>query len=357
MPKMRELVDTLNRYAHEYYVLDNPSVSDKQYDELYDALVLMEQETGVQLPDSPTKRVGGKTVDSFEQHVHLGRLWSLDKCKTLPEVLAWEQRITKLLEGTDLLPLQYQLEYKIDGLTINLTYKDGLLTGAATRGNGVQGEEILAQTLTIRSIPLFVPYKGTFEVQGEGYMPLSSFEAYNANPENEPLKNARNAAAGALRNLDPKQTAKRRLDAFFYQVGYIEEDLFASSADMMDFLKNNGLRTSPLCGVFHSAEDAFNAAMQRKESRHNEDFLTDGMVIKVMDYRARQILGYTDRAPRWAIAVKFESEEAVTKLLDARWDVGRTGRLAPTAILEPVEIGDATISRATLNNAGDIERK
>ncbi len=355
---MRQIVDLLNRYAHAYYVLDDPIVPDGQYDALYDKLLRMESESGVVLPDSPTRRVGGEPLSAFAPHTHLRRLWSLDKCKTLEEVLAWEQRIQKLWEAHEgLPPLRYILEYKIDGLTINLTYRDGQLIHAATRGNGVTGEEILQQVQTIRSIPLSVPFLGTFEVQGEGYMPLTSFEAYNRDKRHEPLKNARNAAAGALRNLDPKETAARKLDAFFYQVGYIEGKDFADVFEMFDFLQENGFRTSSLRQTFDSAKEAFEAAMAFDEVRHRENFLTDGMVIKVCDFATREALGYTDRFPRWAMAVKFEAEEAVTRLVSVSWDVGRTGKLTPLAHLEPVEIGGATIARATLNNPGDIARK
>ena len=356
--RMRELVATLNRYAHEYYVLDNPSVPDAQYDALYDQLRKLEEDTGVVLPDSPTHRVGGAPLNSFMPHRHLAPLWSLDKCKTREELLAWEQRVQKAYDALDgFAPLRFTLEYKFDGLTINLTYDHGVLVQAATRGDGVVGEGILPQVQTIASIPLSIPFQGRMEVQGEGYMPLTSFDAYNRNPENEPLKNARNAAAGALRNLDPKQTARRKLDAFFYNVGYLEGKTLHNSDEMFAFLAENGIRVSPLCGVFESAHEAFDAAMSYAEKRHDENFLTDGMVIKIADFATRQALGHTDKFPRWAIAIKFEAEEAVTVLEDVKWYVGRTGKLTPLAHLLPVEIGGATVSRATLNNPGDIERK
>ena len=354
--RMRELADLLNKYAHAYYVLDNPLVSDGQYDALYDELLAMEKSTGTVLPDSPTRRVGGEGLSAFLPHAHLARLWSLDKCKTLEELIAWEQRTKKLLSSQGGTAPTYLLEYKIDGLTINLTYEKGNLVQAATRGNGVLGESILPQVMTIRSIPLRVPYEGRFEVQGEGYMPLSALESYNAQSE-EPLKNARNAAAGALRNLDPKQTQKRRLDAFFYQIGYIEGMEFGTARQMRAFLEENGFRVAKLMGVFDDAEKAFSAAMAMDEQRRKEDFMTDGMVLKIDEMPLRAALGNTDRFPRWAMAIKFEAEEAITTLLDVSWDVGRTGKLTPTAMLEPVELGGATVSRATLNNTGDIARK
>ncbi len=355
--RLQTIVDLLNEYAEQYYRYDNPTVTDGEYDALFDELLALEKETGIVLPDSPTRRVGGTPVQGFSQHTHLGRLWSLDKCRSKEEVAAWEQRIQKLHGAEEgLPPLRYALEYKIDGLTINLTYKNGRLVQAATRGNGIVGEDILAQVQTIRSIPLSIPFNGTMEVQGEGFMPLSSFDAYNKTAE-EPLKNARNAAAGALRNLDPSVTAARKLDAFFYNVGYIEGKALSSLPEMLAFLEDNGLKISPKVRYFDSAVEAYEQAMKMAQSRKHEDFLTDGMVIKVCDFATRRALGHTERFPRWAMAVKFEAEEAVTTVQAVQWQVGRTGKLTPLALLEPVEICGATVKRATLNNLGDIQRK
>ena len=353
---MRELVDTLNRYAHAYYVLDAPLVGDGQYDTLYDELLALEKQTGTVLPDSPTNRVGGKPLAAFLPHRHLARLWSLDKCKTEQDMISWEQRTKRLMVQQGSIDPTYLLEYKIDGLTINLTYQDGQLVQAATRGNGVVGESILPQIKTIRSIPLSIPFKGIFEVQGEGYMPLSELVKYNERAD-EPLKNARNAAAGALRNLDPRQTEKRKLNAFFYQIGYWEGEPFATATDMRKFLTDNGFRVTEILGRFDNAVQAFAAAMELDEGRHGEDYLTDGVVVKIDQIPLREALGTTDRFPRWAIAIKFEAEEAVTTLNEVLWDVGRTGKLTPTALLEPVELAGATVARATLNNPGDIKRK
>ncbi len=354
--RMRELVDTLNRYAHAYYVLDAPLVGDGQYDTLYDELLALEKQTGTVLSDSPTNRVGGKPLAAFLPHRHLARLWSLDKCKTEQDMISWEQRTKRLMVQHGSIDPTYLLEYKIDGLTINLTYQDGQLVQAATRGNGVVGESILPQIKTIRSIPLSIPFKGIFEVQGEGYMPLSELVKYNERAD-EPLKNARNAAAGALRNLDPRQTEKRKLNAFFYQIGYWEGEPFATATDMRKFLTDNGFRVTEILGRFDNAVQAFAAAMELDEGRHGEDYLTDGVVVKIDQIPLREALGTTDRFPRWAIAIKFEAEEAVTTLNEVLWDVGRTGKLTPTALLEPVELAGATVARATLNNPGDIKRK
>lgn len=355
--RLRAIVDKLNEYADQYYRHDNPTVTDGEYDALFDELLSLEKQTGLVLPDSPSRRVGGAPVQGFSQHTHLGQLWSLDKCRAKEEVAAWEQRIHKIYDQqTNLPPLLYALEYKIDGLTINLTYDNGRLVQAATRGNGLVGEGILPQVHTIRSIPLTIPFTGRMEVQGEGFMPLSSFDAYNKTAA-EPLKNARNAAAGALRNLDPAVTASRKLDAFFYNVGYIEGKTLHSLPEMLEFLQENGIKISPKVQYFHSALEAYDAAMAQAQSRKQEDFLTDGMVIKVCDFATRAVLGHTERFPRWAMAIKFEAEEAVTTVLDVQWQVGRTGKLTPLALLSPVEICGATVKRATLNNMGDIRRK
>lgn len=355
--RLRAIVDTLNEYADQYYRHDNPTVTDGEYDALFDELLSLEKQTGLVLPDSPSRRVGGAPVQGFSPHTHLGQLWSLDKCRAKEEVAAWEQRIHKIYDQHENLPpLLYALEYKIDGLTINLTYDNGCLVQAATRGNGLVGEGILPQVHTIRSIPLTIPFTGRMEVQGEGFMPLSSFDAYNKTAA-EPLKNARNAAAGALRNLDPAVTASRKLDAFFYNVGYIEGKTLHSLPEMLEFLQGNGIKISPKVQYFHSALEAYDAAMAQAQSRKQEDFLTDGMVIKVCDFATRAVLGHTERFPRWAMAIKFEAEEAITTVLDVQWQVGRTGKLTPLALLSPVEICGATVKRATLNNMGDIRRK
>ena len=216
--QMRPIVDRLNAAARAYYYSAEPIMSDKDYDALYDELVRLEKESGVTLPDSPTHRVGAEALTAFEPHTHISRLWSMDKVQSIEALDEWIKRTEKLAGRTD---LTYYVEYKFDGLTLNLTYRDGVLVQAATRGNGVTGEAILPQARTIRTVPLTIPYKGLLEVQGECIMRLSALEKYNATAT-EPLKNARNAAAGAIRNLDPAVTASRKLDAFFYQVGTID---------------------------------------------------------------------------------------------------------------------------------------
>lgn len=357
MDQMRSLVDKLNKWNHQYYTLDNPTVSDAEYDRSYDELVKMEAQTGTVLWDSPTLRVGGPILDSFDKVIHEVPLSSLAKAKTFTELQAWENRTKKILREEEInTKIDYMVELKFDGLTISLTYDEGKLTKAATRGNGLIGEEISAQVKTIQSIPLYIPYTGHLIVQGEGLMPLSSLSNYNQTAK-EKLKNARNGAAGALRNLDPKETYRRKLEAYFYHVAYKEGENFKTDKEMKDFLKNQGFLVHEDNRVVENLEEAEKIIDQISSKRKDLDILIDGVVIKVNQIPYRQVLGSTVKFPRWAIAYKFEAEEETTILLDVEWNVGRTGKITPTAILEPVDIGGVTIGRATLNNYDDIQRK
>jgi DNA ligase (NAD+) len=363
LDRMARLVEEINVHNRNYYTLDNPVISDKEYDALYDELVALERETGVVLPNSPTQRVGGEILKGFEPHRHRARLWSLDKAQTEDDLLAWNARVQKAVADYNArnpdnpLPQpSYVIELKFDGLTLNLTYEGGRLVQAATRGNGVVGEGILPQVKTIRTVPLTIPFQGVIEVQGEGIMHLSVFEAYNRTAA-EPLKNARNAAAGALRNLDPRVTAERKLNAFFYNVGYAEGVSFASHAEMIRFLKDNGFLVNDYIAYFDRIVEVAAELKRLEERRASFDFLIDGAVVKLTDMRTREVLGYTDKFPRWAIAFKFEAEEATTVLQAVDWQVGRTGKLTPIARVEPVELAGVTVQNCTLNNMGDIERK
>lgn len=358
MNRMRELVDRLNETAYEYYTLDAPSISDKEWDQMYDELVALERETGERLPDSPTRRVGGEILKAFEPHTHLSRLWSMGKAQSIAALEEWAQRAEKLREdaNAELPPITYVVEHKFDGLTINLTYENGELIGAATRGNGITGEEILPQVRTIRSVPLKIPFAGRMEVHGEGYMRLSVLEKYNRTAS-EMLKNPRNAAAGALRNLDPAVTAARRLDACFYDVGYIEGKEFKTQKEMMDFLRENHFPVSDCEIECPNLQRAIEAVHAIEQSRGDLDYMIDGAVIKICDFATRDALGYTDKFPRWAIAYKFEAEEVTTLLEDVKWQIGRTGKLTPLAHVSPVELAGATVRKATLNNYTDILRK
>ncbi|MBD2848492.1 NAD-dependent DNA ligase LigA [Paenibacillus sp. IB182496] len=363
--RMEALIAEINQHNYHYYTLDKPTISDGEYDKLYDELVSLEQESGVVLPQSPTQRVGGELLKGFAPHRHRARLWSLDKAQHAEALNAWHQRVAKGVadynaKHPDEPPLPapaYVIELKFDGLTLNLTYENGELVQAATRGNGVVGEGILAQVKTIRSVPLTIPYKdGIIEVQGEGIMHLSVLQAYNATAA-EPLKNARNAAAGALRNLNPKVTAERKLSAYIYNVGYAEEAEFADHAEMIQFLRDNQFKVNPYL-VYSDAIEEVQQELERVALMRAElDFLIDGAVVKVVDMRTREALGYTDKFPRWAVAYKFESEEATTLLKEVGWEVGRTGKITPVAKVEPVELAGVTVQNCTLNNAGDIARK
>ena len=359
---IEELVELLNRYAYEYYSLDNPSVSDKEYDKKYDELKALEEETGHVLPYSPTQRVGDVVLQGFNKYTHKARLWSLDKAQSLEEINDWHKRNIKFVNemnerGENLPPLRYVITKKFDGLTINLTYnEDGIMQTAATRGNGETGEEVTAQVKTIKEIPLKTSNGDLFEVHGEAIMTTEAFEKYNATSEN-PLKNLRNGAAGALRNLNVKETARRGLSAFFYDVGYKEGSKFKSYEEMLNFIKEKGLPMDDYIRYATNLEEVEKYINEIKDIRFDLNYDIDGVVIAIDDIRTRELLGYTVKFPKWAIAFKFEAQEATTTLLDVEWNVGRSGRVGPTAILEPVELAGVTVKRATLNNMDDIKRK
>ena len=352
MERMKELCEILNRWAYEYYVLDNPSVEDREYDKLYDELRELERESGVVLPESPTRRVGGEPIKGFERHTHIARLYSLDKAVTGDELSAFFTRVQKVNPNAE-----FSVEYKFDGLTVCLTYENGAFVRASTRGNGVEGEDVTAQALTIKSFPLKISYKGTLEVRGEAVIRLSVLEKYNAEHPDEPLKNARNAAAGAVRNLDPKVTAARGVEILFYDVNFMSENLVASQEDAMEFLRREGFKTYPHFKLCRSFEEVQSAIDEIEIQRKKIDVLTDGAVVKVNRQSVRDEMGYTDKFPRWAIAYKFEAEEVESTVERVFWQVGRTGKLTPLAEITPVELAGATVRRATLNNFGDLTRK
>ena len=241
MDRMKELVDKLNDYAFHYYVLDEPIVADSQYDSLYDELVALEKAENRILPESPTRKIGGEPIKEFSRHEHIHKLYSLDKCNDFDGLRAFDERIRKAAGGS----VDYTLEYKLDGLTLCLTYENGLFKGAATRGNGSEGEDVTAQVATIKSIPAAIDYKGVLEAQGEGIMRWSAFRKYNETAA-EPLKNPRNGVAGAIRNLDPKITAKRNLDILFYNVNYKSDGGISSQSESIEFLKEQRFKTGKL---------------------------------------------------------------------------------------------------------------
>lgn len=359
--ELENLIEQINTLDYRYYTLDKPSVSDGEYDKLYDRLVSLQEELDYIPDDSPTNRVGGAVLDKFEKHYHLTRLLSQDKAQSYDQLSDWINRCERLKENFErensvkLPDLEFIMEYKFDGLTINLTYENGLLQTAATRGNGSVGEEVKAQVETIRSIPLRIKEESLLEIQGEALMPLSELERYNKENSLQ-LKNARNAAAGAIRNLDTSETAKRRLTAFFYAVPTNSLD-FKTEEDMLDFLREMKLNVHPYHKKVKNIDQIIEELERIEKERKTLDILTDGVVIKINDKKTQEALGYTNKFPRWSIAYKFEAEEFTTKLLDVVWNVGRTGKVTPSAILEPVDFSGVTVSRATLNNYDDIIRK
>ncbi|KOR25047.1 NAD-dependent DNA ligase LigA [Clostridium sp. L74] len=363
LERMEELVEELNQYAREYYLLDNPSVSDKEYDLKYDELVSLEKETKVMLSYSPTQRVGDNILSEFSKYTHKGRLWSLDKAQNIDQLIEWHNRNLKVIEqyndmSEEKLPeLRYIVTKKFDGLTVNCTYdENGILIKGATRGTGIIGEDITAQIKTIKTVPLKIKNKHVIEIHGEAIMTKEAFEEYNKNAK-VPLKNLRNGAAGALRNLDIKETARRNLSAFFYDIGYNEGPEFKSYTEMMKFIKDMGLPQDNYIKECTNMEEVEKEIQYIESIREELEYDIDGAVIVVDDIKTREILGYTIKFPKWAIAYKFEAKEITTKLLEVEWNVGRSGRVTPTALLEPVELGGVTVKRATLNNMDDIRRK
>ena len=348
---MKELVELLNKYASLYYEQDAPIVSDAEYDALYDELRRLEESEGYSLKNSPTHRVGGAPQKKFEQSKHLLRLYSLDKCQSIEEFYDWCRRTEKVV--SPLPPLT--AEYKFDGLTLNILYNEGKLVQATTRGDGVTGEVVTAQVRTISKLPKEIKYKGKIEIQGEGILRLSAFDKYNLTAA-EPLKNARNGVAGAIRNLNPAVTAERNISFFAYNIGYTEEN-FATQKDIRDFLIEQGFETEGDFAIVHTADEIKEYINRAEEMRSGLDYLIDGLVFKVNDLSYRDELGYTEKFPKWAIAYKFKADEMTTTLNDVVWQVSRSAKLNPLAILDPVDIGGVTVKKATLNNYGDIQRK
>lgn len=351
LTRMKELVDTLNEWARLYYEEDAPVVADAEYDKLYDELRKLEESEGYSLKNSPTHRVGGAPQKKFSQSKHLARLYSLDKCQSEGEFFEWCNRIVK---AVGYLP-ELTCEYKFDGLTLNILYENGKLKQAATRGNGEIGEVVTEQVKTIKKLPQEISFKGRIEIQGEGILRLSQLEKYNATAS-EPLKNARNGAAGAIRNINPSVTAERGLSFMAYNIGYSEKQ-FASQSEMREFLKAEGFEVEGDFEIVNSASNAMKYANATGEKRPELDYLIDGAVFKVNDVKLRDVIGYTEKFPKWAVAFKFKADEMTTELLDVVWQVSRSAKLNPIAVLEPVDIGGVTVSRATLNNFADIQKK
>ena len=349
--EIEQLVKDLNKYNYHYHVLDQPIISDGEYDKLYYHLVDLEKQTGYILPDSPTQRVGDTVMDGFSKYQHKVQLFSLDKAQNFEELEHWYDGVVQSFPKST-----FTIEYKFDGLRLALTYEGGLLKNAATRGNGLVGEDVTAQVRTIRSVPLSIGFKGKIIIEGEGIMLISELEKYNANSV-DGLKNARNAVAGAIRNLDPKVTASRNLDFFAYGIPYIEGKTFETQEELRQFLIYNRFLVGNFFEVKKDIKDIEKVISHVGDIRNAIDILIDGAVVKLNQIAYRERLGYTIRFPKWALAYKFAPLEVTTTLRDVIWQVGRTGKITPLAILDPVDIAGATVQRATLNNYDDILRK
>jgi len=349
--KMNALIEEINKHNYNYYVLDNPTISDSEYDKLYYALVDMEKEYNFILPYSPTQRVGDTILEGFTKHKHEINLYSLNKVRDYEDLNSWVADMKRLADDTD-----FSVEYKFDGLQLVLEYDNGLFVRATTRGNGSVGEDVSLQVKTIRSVPLAIDFKGRLIVQGEGMMTNKAFEEYNKTAEVK-LKNPRNAVAGAIRNLDPKETAKRKLDYFCYSILLCDGKEFSTQKEANDFLKEQGFKTGDFFNICKNTDEIIEKIEEIDKIKTKLDILIDGMVIKINNIEKREEIGFTAKFPRWAVAFKFEAQEVSTILKNVVWQVGRSGRVTPIAEFEPVELAGATVSRATLNNIEDIRKK
>lgn len=352
--RMKELVELLNRYATEYYTSDNPSVSDSEYDRLYRELVELEKAHPDQvLPESPTNRVGGKILDGFEKYSHQYPLYSLQDAFSREELDAFDARVRKELDD-----VTYICELKIDGLSISLTYEQGIFVAGATRGDGSVGENITENLKRVKDIPLSLPEKLDITVRGECYMPRASFDQVNqSRQENgEPeFANPRNAAAGTLRQLDTAVVAKRNLATFLYQEA--SPSTRDSQEKVLKHLEQLGFVVNQRRLLAHSMDEVWAFIQEIGQERDQLPYDIDGVVIKVNDLAGQEQLGFTVKAPKWAVAYKFPAEEKEAKLLSVDWTVGRTGVVTPTANLTPVQLAGTTVSRATLHNVDYIAEK
>lgn len=355
--KIAQLVEQLNKYAYEYYVLDAPTVPDAVYDQKFQELLELEaQFPDLVLDHSPTQRVGDEPLDAFEKVEHAVPMLSLSNAFGEGELRDFDRRVRNGLKSDD---IEYICELKIDGLAVSLTYEDGQFVRGATRGDGRVGEDITNNLRTIRSVPLTIPEKNKIEVRGEAFMPKASFIQLNEQREKagESLfANPRNAAAGSLRQLDPKIAASRNLDLFLYGYGEwnVEKDIHTHS-ERLQYMQKIGFKVNSEWKKCKSIDEVIEYVNYWTENRRTLPYEIDGIVIKVNDLRQQEQLGYTARTPRWATAYKFPATEAVTTINDIELSVGRTGVVTPTAILTPVFIDGSTVSRATLHNADQIK--
>jgi DNA ligase (NAD+) len=356
--RVKELTDLLNRYNYEYYVLNNSSVSDAEFDQLMEELQMLEQKR----PDlkdklSPTTRVGGGILDGFKKITHKKYMLSIADVFNEEELYAFDETIRKI---TGLSKVEYMCEVKIDGLSCSLQYVNGDLESASTRGDGSVGEDVTQNVLTIPSVPTHISEKRDFEIRGEIYMPKASLKMLNEERKKngEPLfANARNAASGSLKNLDSRVTAKRKLEGWWYYVPDGLELGFNTHAEALEYAQSLGFRTNPERRLVHGIDEVIAYMHEYAKKRPSLPYDIDGLVIKVNDMRLYDEIGYTMKVPKWCIAYKFPPEEQITKVEDIEITVGRTGRVVPTAVLQPVRVAGSLISRATLNNEDYIKNK
>lgn len=362
--EIADLRAELEEHNYRYYVLDEPSIEDSQFDQLLRRLIDLERAYPMLItPESPTQRVGGMVAGGFERVTHLTPLRSLGNAFSREELVAFHTKVQNGLGAEE--QVEYIVELKMDGLAINLTYENGRLISGVTRGNGSQGENVTSNIRTIKSIPLQLRADGVtippvLEVRGEVYMPRAEFDRLNNNRQEKGeslMANPRNAAAGSLRQLDPKVTAERALDVFLYGIGMYTGIELTTHGQMLEYLKKLGFRINSQYEIFTKIEDVIDYCLGFVEKRHDLPYDIDGMVIKVNDLASQQVLGYTAKDPRWAIAYKFPAEKAVTVVEDIFVGLGRTGVLTPTAILTPVPVAGSIISRATLHNQDFIDEK
>ena len=354
--RAKELRDLLNYHSHKYYVEDNPEIGDYEYDMLQRELAAIEKEYPELIPpDSPTQRVGGSADGLFEPVTHAVPLESLQDAFNLDEVRALDARVREVFPDAE-----YVVEPKIDGLSVALEYENGVFVRGATRGDGATGEDVTANLRTVNSIPLRLKSDATITVRGEVYMPKNVFAAIVEEQEQngeKTFKNPRNAAAGSLRQKNPRITASRKLDIFVFNTQRYAGEGITGHKQSIDFLKTLGFKTIPFYNKFSDIEGVIGELARIGEMRSSLPFDIDGAVIKVDDFSMREELGSTSKFPKWAVAFKYPPEEKETKLLDVEIQVGRTGVLTPTAIFEPIILAGTTVSRATLNNADFIKEK
>ena len=355
--RIEELINLINYHNEKYYNQDSPEIEDFEYDNLMKELIKLEEENPeLKRNDSPSNRVGGKPLDKFEQVVHKIPMLSLSNAYSWEDLKDFDSRVREAV-GAD---VEYVVEFKIDGLSVGLNYNNGIFESGATRGNGIVGENITKNLMTIKNIPLNIDEKGELTVRGEVYISKKDFEEINKIQEeqDQPLyANPRNLAAGSLRQLDSKLTAKRPLDIFIFNLEDINSKQFKTHSESLEYLKQLGFHVSPEFKVFKTMDEIIEYIKYWTEHREDLGFGIDGMVIKVNNLAQREQMGYTAKSPRWAIAYKFPAERKETKLLDIVVEVGRTGTITPTAVLEPIRLAGTTVSRATLHNEDYINEK